>query len=298
MRSGATRSGSWNRPPRGVPRGLAGRARGGVLRARARRGSRPDRRGRTAPGVVIATDRLDRLFRPGLADAGSPLDADSGDPLAQDDPAVDPRLVAWCGASLPGSGSRREQARLERAGGARRRARADRRRRGDERGRALGRAVEVIEAVRVLEADGDVHDAWGAPLASSRPGGTGRTARAGGRSASDRTIRSRSPRVAGEYLLEKRASQPVTESSAGCVFKNPDPELSDGRSAGKLIGGVRAARGSLAAEPSRERASRQLHHEQRRSERRGRRVRVDRRPARARGRTDGHRSEGRSTAWG
>ena len=38
-----------------------------------------------------------------------------------------------------------------------------------------------------------------------------------------------------QYLLEKRRVQPVTEWSCGCIFKNPDPELSDGRSAGKLI---------------------------------------------------------------
>jgi UDP-N-acetylmuramate dehydrogenase len=29
--------------------------------------------------------------------------------------------------------------------------------------------------------------------------------------------------------------QPVTEASAGCMFKNPDKELSGGRSAGQLL---------------------------------------------------------------
>lgn len=38
-----------------------------------------------------------------------------------------------------------------------------------------------------------------------------------------------------QYLSEKSAAQPVTEHSSGCVFRNPDPELSDGRSAGRLI---------------------------------------------------------------
>jgi UDP-N-acetylmuramate dehydrogenase len=37
------------------------------------------------------------------------------------------------------------------------------------------------------------------------------------------------------FLAEKNAVQPVAEHSCGCIFKNPDPELSDGRSAGKLI---------------------------------------------------------------
>jgi UDP-N-acetylmuramate dehydrogenase len=37
------------------------------------------------------------------------------------------------------------------------------------------------------------------------------------------------------FLLEKNKAQPVTAASAGCVFKNPDPTLSAGRSAGKLV---------------------------------------------------------------
>jgi len=38
-----------------------------------------------------------------------------------------------------------------------------------------------------------------------------------------------------EYLLTKNKIQPVTDWSAGCVFKNPPKEQSDGRSAGQLI---------------------------------------------------------------
>ncbi len=38
-----------------------------------------------------------------------------------------------------------------------------------------------------------------------------------------------------QYLSEKSAAQPVTERSAGCVFKNPDRERSNGRSAGELL---------------------------------------------------------------
>ncbi len=37
------------------------------------------------------------------------------------------------------------------------------------------------------------------------------------------------------YIREKNAVQPVTERSCGCVFKNPDPEVSEGRTAGQLI---------------------------------------------------------------
>ena len=42
--------------------------------------------------------------------------------------------------------------------------------------------------------------------------------------------------------------QPVTEWSAGCVFQNPDPEVSDGRSAGRLVdetGGKALRRGDV-----------------------------------------------------
>jgi UDP-N-acetylmuramate dehydrogenase len=38
-----------------------------------------------------------------------------------------------------------------------------------------------------------------------------------------------------EHLLEKNASQPVVEPSAGCIFKNPKGEAAAGRSAAKLI---------------------------------------------------------------
>lgn len=38
-----------------------------------------------------------------------------------------------------------------------------------------------------------------------------------------------------EWVRKKNASQPTTEASSGCIFKNPDPETSGGRGAGKLI---------------------------------------------------------------
>lgn len=43
---------------------------------------------------------------------------------------------------------------------------------------------------------------------------------------------------AREFLLAKNAVQPVSLWSAGCIFKNPDPELSDGRTAGQLVDAV------------------------------------------------------------
>ena len=38
-----------------------------------------------------------------------------------------------------------------------------------------------------------------------------------------------------DYLRAKNAVQPVSLWSAGCVFKNPDPERSAGRTAGQLL---------------------------------------------------------------
>jgi UDP-N-acetylmuramate dehydrogenase len=40
---------------------------------------------------------------------------------------------------------------------------------------------------------------------------------------------------AREFLLSKNKVQPVTLLSAGCIFKNPDPERSGGLSAGQLV---------------------------------------------------------------
>jgi UDP-N-acetylmuramate dehydrogenase len=40
---------------------------------------------------------------------------------------------------------------------------------------------------------------------------------------------------AREYLAEKIRVQPTWQRSCGCIFKNPDPERSVGRSAGRLV---------------------------------------------------------------
>ena len=50
----------------------------------------------------------------------------------------------------------------------------------------------------------------------------------------------------------KRETQPLKERSAGCIFKNPDPERSDGRSAGQLVdecGGKGLCRGEAVVSP-------------------------------------------------
>jgi UDP-N-acetylmuramate dehydrogenase len=55
-----------------------------------------------------------------------------------------------------------------------------------------------------------------------------------------------------DYLTQKKRAQPVTEKSAGCIWKNPDPEKSGGRSAGQLVeacGGKGRARGDAIVSP-------------------------------------------------
>ena len=60
------------------------------------------------PGVVIATERLARVFRPAATADGQETDGSEFDTnlpsgqMVQPDPALDPRLVCWAGAPLPG----------------------------------------------------------------------------------------------------------------------------------------------------------------------------------------------------
>ena len=189
------------------------------------------------PGVVIATDRIKRVFRPNAAeqdDALSPQRAQ--DTVAPADPAADPRLIAWCGATLPSllqSATSLGLAGLEclagvpgcLGGGVAMNA-----------GGRYGELWDVIESVRVLERDGVLRDVRREEHSPRyRDGALGDALVVGAvlrlRHEGAEIVRER----AREYLIEKRRVQPVTEWSAGCVFKNPDPALSDGCSAGKLI---------------------------------------------------------------
>jgi UDP-N-acetylmuramate dehydrogenase len=189
------------------------------------------------PGVVIGTDCLDRVFRP-------EVDA-TDDPYAEEMPTTrvaptsrhdDPRLVAWCGASLPGlvrKASDLGWSGLEGlvgvpghlGGGVMMNA-----------GGRWGDLWDVVESVRVLTMDGEVKDLARADCDPQyRSGNLGDVVVV----AAVLRLTPDNPLVvkerAKQYLLEKNRVQPVTESSSGCIFKNPDPELSDGRSAGKLI---------------------------------------------------------------
>jgi UDP-N-acetylmuramate dehydrogenase len=55
-----------------------------------------------------------------------------------------------------------------------------------------------------------------------------------------------------DYLGQKKRAQPVTEKSAGCIWKNPDPASSGGLGAGQLVercGGKGRARGDAVVSP-------------------------------------------------
>lgn len=186
-------------------------------------------------GVVIATDRLKRCFRP--LGPHTEFDPQSGNSdIAPADPMEDPRLIVWCGATMPSLVQTATSLGLsgleclagvpgQLGGGIAMNA-----------GGRYGEMWNVVELVRVLEPDGVLHDL---PRAECTP-----RYRNGG--LEDRIVVGAvlrlTPSTVGavrertrDYLLEKRRVQPVTEWSAGCVFKNPDPARSNGCSAGKLV---------------------------------------------------------------
>ncbi len=208
-------------------------------------------------GVVLATSRLRYILRPNHNEdpqgewslreerANSP-DA----PPHQDDT----RLVAWCGATIPALVSAATElgwSGLEGlagvpgqvGGGVAMNA-----------GGRWGDFWDVVESVRVLDgASGVVRDL---PRAECHPkyrdgemrgfvvlGAVVRLAQS-----SKAEVRA----TVRDYLQTKRRVQPVTEWSAGCIFKNPDRELSAGRSAGQLIeeaGGKSLTRGGAVVSP-------------------------------------------------
>jgi len=188
------------------------------------------------PGCVIATDRLRRVFRPGGGEGG---DAFEAGPDARSAPAPreqDARLVAWCGASLPGLVRRAAElgwSGLEclagvpgqLGGGVAMNA-----------GGSQGWMWDVVELVRVIDGAGRVRDLARAQCDPRyRDGNLGELVVAGAvlrlRPDDPAAVRERS----NEHLRRKNEVQPVTEASSGCIFKNPDPELADGRTAGRLI---------------------------------------------------------------
>lgn len=188
-------------------------------------------------GCVIATDRLRHVFRPqgeGADDAHEapePTSRVAPVPVAQD-----PRLVAWCGATLQGLVRRAQELSLtglemlagvpgHLGGGVAMNA-----------GGRLGCMWDVVECVRVLGADGEVCD-----LRREECTPAYRDGRLGGRVVVSAILRLEIDHPLAvrertrETLMAKNAVQPVTEASSGCIFKNPDRERSEGRTAGQLV---------------------------------------------------------------
>ena len=193
----------------------------------------------TLAGCVISTDNMNRNFRPTDLEEGSEL-AGADAPLARVAPAPaseDPRLVLWAGMRLQG---------LVRVA------------------YELGfRGVELLSGVPghvggALAMNAGSRD-WGfwdqverVWLLDPRSGEvferrreecspTYRDGHLEGTIAlacvlhfepDDKTLLKRESL---DYLRAKDAAQPVKLRSAGCVWKNPDPEQSDGRGAGKLV---------------------------------------------------------------
>ena len=197
------------------------------------------------PGAVIATDRLNRLFRP-ASDGEAAFDPESAATLALEREG-DPRLVAWCGVTLPSLVARAGElgwSGLEGLSGV-----------PGHLGGGLamnaggrwGELWDVVETVRLMAPDGSVRD-----LGRSECSPRYRDGNLGGQIVLGAVLRLEVDRPevvkarAREYLQQKARVQPTWQRSCGCIFKNPDPKLSDGRSAGKLIddcGGKGLARG-------------------------------------------------------
>jgi len=193
-------------------------------------------------GVVISTERLNRIFRPGDLGAEETLDeALPSARVAPPDPAEDPRLVVWGGVPLPKlcraardlgySGLEKMAGVPGHVGGG-----IAMNAGGKDPDGSLWQMSDVVERIRVVGLDGEMEDIdrdrWDPEYRDGRLGGAivaGAVLRFDPRSRAEVTEASQ------EYLRRKNAVQPVTQRSAGCVFKNPDPERSGGRTAGLLV---------------------------------------------------------------
>ena len=120
-------------------------------------------------------------------------------------------------------------------------------------GGRYGELWDVVRRVRLLLPDGEIVERERAECNPSyRNGNLGEAIVLGAVLGFDRSTRHAVEERVRELLREKSAAQPLTEHSSGCIFKNPDPELSDGRSAGKLIedvGGKQLSRGAAVVSP-------------------------------------------------
>ncbi|MBL4771647.1 MAG: FAD-binding protein, partial [Planctomycetes bacterium] len=189
-------------------------------------------------GVVICTTQMRRIFRPlpGCED-DSPLEVDDPDArMALPPIAEDPRLISWAGTTLPAlmraardlglSGLEGLAGVPGQVGGGI----------AMNAGGKWGDIWDHVEWVQVIKPDGEFVSLTPAEAKPSyRNGGVDGSLVVGAVWRLEPRPKLVVQETIAEYLRHKRDVQPVTESSAGCIFKNPDPELSNGRSAGALI---------------------------------------------------------------
>lgn len=191
------------------------------------------------PGVVITTDRMQRLFRPEpdreLSESMRMLEDPSPRHVAM--PREEGlRFVAWSGISMPKlvrSAAKLGWSGLEGLAGVP----------GNVGGgvamNAGGRWGDMWDAVeRLLVVD---ENAQLVELTREQCQPAYRNARLGRKVVASAVLRFSlsEPKLVEEgvreYLQQKNAVQPVTLWSAGCVWKNPDKNQSGGRSAGQLV---------------------------------------------------------------
>lgn len=186
------------------------------------------------PGVVITTDRMKRLFRPVEMSAGLATELDAR--IAPSPREEGLRFVAWAGTThqkLLTSACELGWSGLEGlagvpghvGGGVAMNA-----------GGKWGGMWDSIERVLVVDERGELVELMRDQCSPTyRNGGLGRKVVASVllRFRLDSTLAVKER--AREFLLAKNKVQPVSLWSAGCIFKNPDPKLADGRTAGQLV---------------------------------------------------------------
>lgn len=215
--------------------------------------------GGTLPGVVMSTERMRRLFRPMEGDAdpdteeGALAELQGMSRIAPPERGADPRLVAWCGATLPSllrAATDLGYSGLEGLAGVP----------GSVGGgvamNAGGRpgwTWDAVESIRVMHPDGTLEDRAREDCQPVyRDGGLGELICLGAVFRFEVSSRLEVRERVKEFLAQKNAVQPVSQWSAGCIFKNPDPEVSDGKGAGQLVdecGGKGLQRGSAEVSP-------------------------------------------------
>jgi len=204
------------------------------------------------PGVVISTERLARVFRVGALEGFAPDPSASADrpevaaeaarwselvlPTGPETTDESPRLFAWAGAPMPGlvrvsrelgwSGLEGLAGVPGHLGGGV----------AMNAGGRWGELWDALERVWLVTPGGELVERARADCAPRyRDGNLGGAVVVAATLVLERAERRDVRDRIRDYLAAKSAAQPVNERSCGCIFRNPDPETSDGRTAGQLI---------------------------------------------------------------